>query len=146
MPRLYFKYDRDLLTELCHYAYESLLIFLREALSQYIIRNTFSLEKMSYIEETGTVIYHSRMSRGKNKKNFQMYQAEEFIAAITQHIPEKSFQICAELVSVWYATTDSIQINPGGYARNRVSRDLVKHLKQDLRMTFQRPTQPGIFT
>jgi len=27
------------------------------------------------------------------KKNFQLYQAEEFIAAITQHIPEKSFQM-----------------------------------------------------
>ena len=45
----------------------------REALSQYIIRNTFSLEKMSYIEETDTVIYHSRMSRGKNKKNRHMH-------------------------------------------------------------------------
>jgi len=28
-------------------------------------------------------------------------------------------------------------INPGGYARNRVSRDLVKHLKQDLRMRWR---------
>jgi hypothetical protein len=32
------------------------------------------------------------MTSGKNKKNFQIYTAEEFIAAITQHIPEKSFQ------------------------------------------------------
>ena len=28
-----------------------------------------------------------------NKKNFELYTAEEFIAAITQHIPEKSFQM-----------------------------------------------------
>jgi len=33
------------------------------------------------------------MTCGKNKKNFQIYTAEEFIAAITQHIPEKSFQM-----------------------------------------------------
>mgnify|MGYP001582376570 FL=1 len=33
------------------------------------------------------------MTSGKNKKNFQIYTAEEFIAAITQHIPEKSFQM-----------------------------------------------------
>jgi len=31
-----------------------------ENLSQYIIRNTFSLNKLSYVESTGTVIYRSR--------------------------------------------------------------------------------------
>jgi len=65
----------------------------RVALAQYIIRNTFSLEKLTYNQEAGTVIYRSKMSRGKSKKNFQMYTAEEFIAAITQHIPGKSFQM-----------------------------------------------------
>ena len=33
----------------------------REALAQYIIRNTFSLEKITYHDETGTVIYRSQM-------------------------------------------------------------------------------------
>ena len=66
----------------------------REALAQYIIRNTFSVEKLTYTNETATVIYRSKMSNGNNnKKNFEVYTAEEFIAAITQHIPEKSFQI-----------------------------------------------------
>ena len=65
----------------------------KEAISQYIIRNTFSLEKLTYNEETNTVIYQSKMTHGKNKKNFQIYTPEEFIAAITQHIPEKSFQM-----------------------------------------------------
>jgi hypothetical protein len=32
----------------------------REALAQYIIRNTFSVEKLTYIEETATVIYRSK--------------------------------------------------------------------------------------
>lgn len=36
----------------------------RQALAQYIIRNTFSLEKMTYIEKTKTVIYRSRMTHG----------------------------------------------------------------------------------
>lgn len=30
---------------------------------------------------------------GSAKQNFKVYTAEEFIAAITQHIPKKSFQI-----------------------------------------------------
>ena len=33
-----------------------------------------------------------RKAKG-GKKNFQVFGAEEFIAAITQHIPEKSFQL-----------------------------------------------------
>jgi len=65
----------------------------REALSQYIIRNTFSVEKLTYTNETATVIYRSKMGHGNDSKNFEVYTAEEFIAAITQHIPEKSFQM-----------------------------------------------------
>jgi hypothetical protein len=63
------------------------------SLAQYIIRNTFSIDKLIYNEENGTVIYHSKMTHGKGKKNFEVYTAEEFIAAITQHIPEKNFQM-----------------------------------------------------
>jgi hypothetical protein len=33
------------------------------------------------------------MSHGKNKKNFQVFPVLDFIAAITQHIPEQSFQL-----------------------------------------------------
>ena len=62
-------------------------------LAQYIIRNTFSVEKLTYNEQSGMVIYHSKMTHGKGKKNFEVYTAEEFVAAITQHIPSKSFQM-----------------------------------------------------
>ncbi len=64
-----------------------------ENLAQYIIRNTFSLEKLKYYEKTDSVIYHSKMTHGKNKKNFEIFSPLEFIAAITQHIPEQSFQL-----------------------------------------------------
>ena len=64
-----------------------------ELVLEYIIRNPFSLEKIRCIEESGTVIYRSGMSHGKNKKNFQMFNTEEFIATITRHIPDKSFQL-----------------------------------------------------
>ena len=63
------------------------------ALGQYIIRNPFSLNKLSYNRETGMVVYKSKMTHGKNKKNFSIKTADEFIADITQHIPEKSFQL-----------------------------------------------------
>lgn len=62
-------------------------------LSQYIIGKTFSNSKIQYVEETETVLYRSKMSHGKNNKNFHVFDPLEFIAAITQHIPEKSFQL-----------------------------------------------------
>lgn len=72
-----------------------------ENLAQYIIRNTFSLTKLSYIGRTGTVIYRSKMSHGANKKNFQGFSALEFIAAITQHIPERMSQMVK--YTGWYS-------------------------------------------
>lgn len=65
----------------------------REALAQYIIRSSFALEKTQYIEDSGTVIYRSKLGHGKNRRNFAIFRAEEFIARITQHIPEKSSQL-----------------------------------------------------
>lgn len=39
-------------------------------LSQYIIRNTFSLEKLKYETRNSSVIYRSQMTHEKNKRNF----------------------------------------------------------------------------
>ena len=65
----------------------------REAIVQYMARNVFSAQNITYIEKTGKVIYRTdKIQKGQNKKNFAVYTAEEFIAAITQHIPKKSFQ------------------------------------------------------
>jgi hypothetical protein len=50
-----------------------------ENLSQYIIRNTFSLGKLKYETGDSSVIYHSKMSHGKNKRNFQVFSPLEFI-------------------------------------------------------------------
>ena len=33
------------------------------------------------------------MSHGRHKKNFEILEAEAFIASITEHIPDKSFQL-----------------------------------------------------
>ena len=65
----------------------------REAIAQYIIRNVFNIKKVKYVEKTQKVIYQGRMKKGKNRKNFEVYSALEFIAAITQHIPNKFSQL-----------------------------------------------------
>ena len=60
-------------------------------MARYIVRNSFSLEKITYNEQTGSVIYRS-MKKYNTKRNFEVFSAENFIGAITQHIPDKFFQ------------------------------------------------------
>ena len=68
-----------------------------ERLAQYIIRNPFSVEKMQVQRPGGasldsTIIYRSDMN-AKIHRNFEIFSPCDFIAAITQHIPDKSFQL-----------------------------------------------------
>ncbi len=65
----------------------------REAISQYIMRNVFNIKKVRYIEKTQKVIYQGKMKKGKDRKNFEVYSALDFIAVITQHIPDKFSQL-----------------------------------------------------
>ena len=64
-----------------------------ERTARYIIRNTFSLKKMTYNEETNTVLYKTDKIHPKTKRNFEVFTTHEFIAAITQHIPDKGAQM-----------------------------------------------------
>ncbi len=51
---------------------------------------------MTYNDTTGVIIYRSDknpLNTKGGRKNFQVFKAVEFIGAITQHIPEKSFQL-----------------------------------------------------
>jgi len=68
-----------------------------ERLAQYIIRNPFSVEKIHVAEPNranpaGSIIYRSGMNE-KIHRNFEVFSPCDFIAAITQHIPDKSFQL-----------------------------------------------------
>jgi hypothetical protein len=62
-----------------------------ERVAQYILRNPFSLTKMTYNEKTNTIIYRSKQDY-HSKCNFKVFSAEDFIVAITQHIPAHGFQ------------------------------------------------------
>ena len=57
-----------------------------ENLAQYILRNPFSLEKMTYFPETGEVIYRSKRNHA-TKRLWETFDGPAFIAAITRHIP-----------------------------------------------------------
>jgi len=63
-----------------------------ERLAQYIIRNPFSVEKMQPNRSGDSIIYRSGMNP-KIQRNFEVFSPCDFIARITQHIPDKSFQL-----------------------------------------------------
>lgn len=58
----------------------------RRAVSEYVLRSPFSLEKLRYHATTGTVIYHSKM-HPVLKRNFELFSACDWLAALTAHIP-----------------------------------------------------------
>jgi hypothetical protein len=63
-----------------------------ERVAQYIIRNSFSVEKMTVNKTTGMVLYRSKIS-AKTNRNFEVFEPTAFIAAATQHIPDKGAQM-----------------------------------------------------
>ena len=89
-----------------------------------------------------------------NKKNFEVYTAEEFIAAIAQHIPEKSFQMVRYYG--WYSNKSRGIGNKQGAERS--SHEPVAKPDKDIEIidvsdyqpafqplgteAFQRPAQP----
>ncbi len=64
----------------------------RERLAQYIIRSPFSLEKMRLTDPAGSIVYRSGINP-KIKRSFEVFSPADFIAAVTQHIPDKNFQL-----------------------------------------------------
>ena len=73
-----------------------------ERLAQYMLRCPFSLARVVRLTAEGSVIYRaeeddcrrfpnpdSRDLRGGPKRNFQVFSALDFLAEVTQHIPEK---------------------------------------------------------
>jgi hypothetical protein len=58
----------------------------RRAVAEYILRSPFSLEKLRYQPSSGTIIYHSKM-HPVLKRNFEVFSACDWLAALTAHIP-----------------------------------------------------------
>ena len=59
-----------------------------ENLTRYIIRASFSQERLSYVSEASRVIYKS-----KNGSDTKEFEAVDFIASICSHIPNKNEQM-----------------------------------------------------
>ncbi|MDF1852921.1 MAG: transposase [Verrucomicrobiales bacterium] len=63
----------------------------RRRLAEYLLRAPFSLEKITWNETSRKVIYRSKRS-WHTKKNFQIFEVTDFLAAAVEHIPPKGQQ------------------------------------------------------
>ncbi len=64
----------------------------REQLCQYVLRNPFSVEKITLESPTDTIIYRSKLNP-KINRNFEVFDPVDFLAVLSQHIPDKNFQM-----------------------------------------------------
>ncbi len=61
-------------------------------LAQYILRNPFSVEKMTVQSPSNAIIYRSKLNP-KINRNFEIVTGPDSLATITQHIPDKGAQM-----------------------------------------------------
>jgi len=64
----------------------------REQLCQYVLRNPFSVAKVTLEYPHDTVIYRSRLNP-KINRNFEVFDPVDFLATLSQHIPDKGAQM-----------------------------------------------------
>ena len=60
----------------------------RRRLAEYLLRAPFSLEKITYNADAGSVLYRSER-HWRTKRNFEVFSASQFIAALLDQIPPK---------------------------------------------------------
>lgn len=93
----------------------------RRKLAQYMLRAPFSLEKMSYDEKTGTVIYRSHMHKSL-KRNFQVMPGAQWLELLCRHIPDR-FEHLVRYVG-WYSNRYRVR-------RERAKTELAAPVEED---------------
>jgi hypothetical protein len=73
----------------------------RRAVAEYILRSPFSLEKLRYQARTGMIIYQAKM-HPVLKRNFEVFSACDWLAALTAHIPNTGEHLVRYYG--WYST------------------------------------------
>ena len=86
----------------------------QKALAEYTLRSGLSEQRITYVEGSGKVLYRSGMAHGATRKNFEVFSAEEFIAAITEHIPDKHSRIGVRDKLQMVGTMAGIRAEAGG--------------------------------
>jgi len=60
----------------------------RKQLAQYMLRAPFSLEKMTYLPQTGMVMYRSHLHKSLKRK-FQLMPGAQWLEMLCRHVPDR---------------------------------------------------------
>jgi hypothetical protein len=103
-----------------------------ENLAHYVVRASFSQERMPYIPEEANVVYRSK--DGKNEKTFD---ALEWLAAMCSHVPNKGEQMvryygyCSPAVGAGSGSTE--EVKRGGIGPlHPAARGIIRRVPQEL--------------
>ena len=78
------------------------------------------MTKMTYVTESGTQLYQSKLGHGKNERNFELLAAEEFIAAITHHIPPRAIRWSATMAGIQKRKRDQIFVKKNKMSKSKI--------------------------
>ena len=91
----------------------------KEALAQYIARCPVSMEKLKYEPFHGKVLFKTPKYNNYFKENFKMFDALDFIAEVTAHIPPKNKQYirrygvyASRTRGIWKRNTHIVKLAP----------------------------------
>ena len=94
----------------------------RESLAQYIARCPISLDKIKYDQFHGKVLFKTPKYNDYFKENFRTFDAVEFIALVTAHIPPKHKQYIrryglysSRTRGVWERSQHVVRLAPRGW-------------------------------
>ena len=73
----------------------------RKQRAQHMLRAPFSLEKMTYLPDTGMVMYRSHLHKSL-KRNFQLMPGAQWLEMLCRHVPDR-FEHLVRYVG-WYST------------------------------------------
>ena len=83
-----------------------------ENIARYIIRASFSQERMTYMPEEAEVVYTS-----KDGKSLKTFDALEWLAAMCSHVPNKACPVPDTGANKWFVTIATTATSVGVNAR-----------------------------
>ena len=105
----------------------------RRAVSEYSLRSPLAQEKLHYHANTGTIIYRSKM-HPVLKRNFEVFSACDWLAALTAHIPN-----AGEHLVRYYGWYSNVSRGSGGRRRKKIRQPS----RNSVRSPTSRPSMPG---
>ncbi len=96
----------------------------REGLAQYIARPPVSLKKIHYEGFKGRVLFHTHYNE-YFKENVHMFEARDFLAELTQHVPPKGVQLIrryglysSRIKGAWESMPYIVEHTPVGWQKS----------------------------